>query len=322
MSIVAGCSLFDGVMLLADCRATIIRNQSYHYVDSVQKLFALTKSMAIGFAGNISVAGSLLLGILTALRQFKSPRHLHPFILIPWISRFMRYAFVQYATSPESQIHFIIAAVVRSRRNVVRRKKVVDIMDRIRLGQAVFQRNWIPEILVKILTTKTEFTILEDIPLSILCVLNSPDFEPRYYEPLEFTAIGSGKGCKFSIDRHADFIFAGDVGNSFVESLTVRDAVTRHLEENSIPSVGGLMPVIKVSGRGIEFLGQRVEIPVGGERIELRVDEKRQIWTQVHVNSGTAIRLLPPWNFSATGIRRDAKFDFLPDAFRRFRVSE
>jgi hypothetical protein len=61
MSVVAGSSLFDGVLLTADCRATITRpGMPDIHSDNVLKVIALHPNTAIGFVGDIGIASYLL----------------------------------------------------------------------------------------------------------------------------------------------------------------------------------------------------------------------------------------------------------------------
>jgi hypothetical protein len=70
MSVVAGCSLFNGVLLAADCRATIrVQNKPDIHSDNVLKVFALLPHTAIGFVGDIDIASFLLQCLLTKLRK-------------------------------------------------------------------------------------------------------------------------------------------------------------------------------------------------------------------------------------------------------------
>jgi integrase len=54
MSVVAGCSLFDGALLAADCRITFqVSPNRFFYTDNAQKLFTLTSRLSIGFVGDL-----------------------------------------------------------------------------------------------------------------------------------------------------------------------------------------------------------------------------------------------------------------------------
>ena len=79
MSVVAGCSLFNGVILLADCRATLLRpGRKPVYIDNLLKLFALTPTTAIGFVSDITITAQLLREGLANLRRHSGSSRVHP----------------------------------------------------------------------------------------------------------------------------------------------------------------------------------------------------------------------------------------------------
>lgn len=72
MSVVAGCSLLNGVLLAADCRSTIKRHHASDvHVDTVQKIFGVLPHTAIGFVGDIGAAGFKLYHLLVQVRRKK-----------------------------------------------------------------------------------------------------------------------------------------------------------------------------------------------------------------------------------------------------------
>jgi len=215
---------------------------------------------------------------------------------------------------------FLVAATIRDRPNVIERSKVVALMERFRLGQLSHQRSWLPGILVKILSTPADkkFIRLVDVPLGLLCVLRSPDFLPEYLRSLDFHAIGSGESAMAQIDKEADWIFAGDVGNPFVETMALRESVSNFVAENNIATVGGLYPSVRLDSAGVHLIGESAEIPFGGEKIELSVSNSGR-WVQRHVNSGTEIPLLFPWEIDFASYRESQTFDYLKEAQERFR---
>jgi hypothetical protein len=61
MTVIAGLSLFNGVMLVSDCRVTVRRpGKPDVYGDVGQKIFPLTQNAAIGFCGDVGTAALLL----------------------------------------------------------------------------------------------------------------------------------------------------------------------------------------------------------------------------------------------------------------------
>ncbi len=318
MSVVAGCSLFDGVLLAADCRATFKRkNGDDVYSDNVLKVFALFPHTAIGFVGAIDVASYLLKTLITQLRNRK---HTDPISLSNWFSRLFQYEFKKYTTQyGDRTVHFMVASVLKGRPNVVERKAVVDLVKYIGFDKSPIKRNFMPSILIEILKTSNRFKLVK-IPgtsQGMLYVLASPAFKIIPYNPLQFAAIGSGESSVQEIARYHDAILALDPGNSFVEGSQFRQVIQNFIQEKGIESVGGLYPAVKVSGNGIEHLAISQTIPAGGTRIELAFQSGR--WLQRNVTTGKEIPILMPWEFLKIQPSINNKFDDLIEAFKHFR---
>lgn len=323
MSVVAGCSLFHGVLLAADCRATILRpNEAPIYVDNVQKLFVLKPSVAFGFVGDILAAAAVLRELPNHLRARvrDRPSRSHPLSVLDWFPRYLRHKYSKIMHRRPAPLSVMVGCVIRDRPNVIERAKVVALMERFRLGKLSYQRSWLPGILVKILSTPAEvqFVRLMDAPLGLLCILRSPDFAPEFLGPLEFGAIGSGEGVVTQGDVEADWIFAGDVGNPFVETMALRECITHFMADNNIPTVGGLYPCVRLDGKGVHLIGENVEIPIGGDKIELKPSQQGR-WVQRHVNSGTEIPLKYPWEIDLAQYSENQTFDYLKEAEENFR---
>lgn len=243
MSVVAGCSLFDGVLLAADCRMTIERRGAADvYVDNVQKLFPVADGTALGFVGHMKCAGDLLQMLFS---QLGARRHQDPISLSTWMPRFFRMAYGKVsARMGQQSVAFMVASAIRGRPNSVERESVAEIVRRIGWGKSPVKRNWMPGLLVEILKVPVEYQYVR-IPgtsLSILYVMRAPYFEIEAYRPLQFAAIGSGKSVFEEIADYHDMIVAGDPGNSFIEASTFTDAISNFIQEKKIRNVGGLYP--------------------------------------------------------------------------------
>lgn len=318
MSVVAGCSLFDGVLLAADCRVTIRRSKSPKvYADNVQKLFPIYPGTAIGFVGDLDVASYLLKELLTQVRRRLRK---DPVSLANWMPRLFKSACAIFASrkGPRS-IVFMVASVLKDRPNVVDRETVAELVKYIGFGKSPVQRNWMPGILVEILKTPDKYRpiAIPGTSRGILYVMRSPSFEVEHYRPLQFAAIGSGESTIEEIARYHDAILALEPGNSFVEALQFREAIRRFVEEKKIRTVGGLYPALKVTGRGTELLGYSTQIPVGGTKIELTIEAGR--WIQRNLTTGKEIKLLLPWEIQDKDFKDDLVFEDLKEAYRRFR---
>ena len=128
MSVVAGCSLFDGVILAADSRCTIcFPNGSKEYADFTQKLFVLTAHSAIGFAGDLHAASFLLRALFAHL---KGRNKKDPISLSRWLPRFFKHKYSKLNKDYSRQeVIFIVASIIKNRPNTVERKSVKQIAD-------------------------------------------------------------------------------------------------------------------------------------------------------------------------------------------------
>jgi hypothetical protein len=321
MSVVAGCSLFNGVLLTADCRITYRwPNGHRQHADIAQKLFFLAPGHAVGFVSDDVRLASLMIRVL--LEQVTRRPRLDHFSLMQWMPRLFRRACEVWRRDHRDAPYtaFLGASVLPWAPNVVRRADVAAIMNHIAFGQPAIQRNWIPPILVRILETPAhiEVVALGGTARGLLYTMEPPDYEPRYHETLHFTAIGTGRGVVGDIARVHDWIVAGDVGNRFVEAQAFVDSVERFARENAIDDVGGLYPLLRVDagvgGDMVQAWGYGREIPAGGDRIELTYDQSG--WVQRNSATGREMRLVPPWRVDV--FRNAGVFDDLDEAIRRF----
>jgi hypothetical protein len=216
----------------------------------------------------------------------------------------------------QPDVSFIVAAALRGRPNVIERAKAVALMERFRLGQVAYTRNWLPNVLLEVLMTPAEAThiALAQQPAGVLCVLSSPDFQPRYYSPLSAIAIGSGAAALAQIDHEADWVFAGDVGNIHVETDALVQAVRHYTVENRVPGVGGLFCCMKVSNDGCRMTTFSMEMP-DGTRIELSQNVRGRL-EQRNRAKQKAIELRLPWEVGGRAPAADERFDDL-DEFER-----
>jgi len=124
--------------------------------------------------------------------------------------------------------------------------------------------------------------------------MRSPDFIPRYYEPLQFVAIGSGAGLEEHIELLRDMIFASDPGNVHMEALWFTAAVQRFLQEKNLPDVGGLFPILRLIDGEVQPISRSARQVPDGYHIELINENGR--WIQKNCSTGRNIELLPPWD--------------------------
>jgi hypothetical protein len=323
MSVVAGCSLFDGVLLAADCRATISSpNHPDIHSDNVLKVIAILPHTAIGFAGDIRAASYLLQSLLAKL---KSQGHKDPINLSNWLPILFCDEFKKYTSRyGDCTVNFMIGSVLKDRPNRVSRKEIFELVRVIAFEK---KRPWLPSLLYNLLNASRGGNELLDIPSTygnILYTLKSPDFIIQHIPILQFEAIGKGGTCKKEIQEYYDEIFAWQPGNLGFESWKLRRCIRLFIEDNKIQSVGGLYPVLKVTNKGIIHIGMSTEIPLGGTKIELIFDTNSYTWKQKNITSGKETPLLMPWDFLKNvkqGMKNNT-FNDLYDAYRDFREKE
>ncbi len=318
MSVVAGCSLFNGVLLAADCRATVqYRNQPAIHSDNVLKVFAIHPNTAMAFVGDIDIAAHLLQKLVVSLK-YRSRKD--PITLSRWLPRLFRHEYQKFVSQfGKRTVIFMIASVIKGRPNVVERVAVEELVKYISFGHSPIQRNFMPSILIEIMKLPSNFkwVTIPGTCMGVLYVLASPSFQMRAYRPLQFAAIGSGESAIEEITNYQDAILALEPGNSFVESSQFRQVIQHFIDERKIQSVGGLYPVLKVTERGVEHITMGTEIPVGGTRLELAFENGR--WIQKNLSTGKQIPILMPWELIKNRITKDQTFNDLSEAYRNFK---
>jgi len=321
MSVIAGCSHFDGIMLLADCRVTIKKsNNKYIYSDSVQKLFALTENTGLGFVGNINIASYIIGELLHQLKIFRKKENekLHPVLLHSWLPRFFATCYKRLSSKrvKDNEVNFMVGSIIHGLPNEIERCKVSEILDKAFNGKSPIQRNWLPNILFEVIKTpQNEKTVLiGDCPKGLLYYMKSPDFHPVDVKPLEYCAIGSGESVVCQIDNYFDWIFAGEIGNPYVESFSLREAVNSFIATNKIESVGGLYPIMSISSKGQMWLGQSLHRPKDGATVSLNIEKDGKF---ILYNDKTNIKIesLYPWDTNIGKIKKDNRFDYLRNGY-------
>jgi hypothetical protein len=141
-------------------------------------------------------------------------------------------------------------------------------------------------------------------------------FVPRYFAPLSAVAVGSGHAAIGQIEHEVDWLFAGDVGNIHVETDALVQAVRHYTLEDEVHGVGGLFCSMKVSQEGCRMMTFGTEMPVGGTRIELALNNRGRL-EQRNLTTGKAIELQYPWETLGRAPAVDERFDDLDEIERR-----
>jgi hypothetical protein len=308
MSVVAGCSLLDGVLLAADCRVTFeVSPKQFYYTDNAQKLFTLVPRLSIGFAGNVGIASELLLSI--AKGQKESQRH-DPISLVLWLQRKFRF---EYATRtapcspPKPQIIFMLAGALRGRPTVVTKKSIAELL--FHIAQGSVKQSWVPSHLVNLLDSPAKYTHVEigGTARGLLCVMRSPDFDLECHDPLTAVTIGSGDTLIEEISDVRGVLFGG----ADIDDIQwMRRSIRNFIRNKNIASVGGLFPLLKITGKGTSFIPQDTrKIDRGQFGDHVRLVYERDTWIQQNLMTGKEMPLLPPWKLR--GPTASNKFDDL-----------
>jgi hypothetical protein len=187
MTVVAGVSLFNGVMLIADSRVTVSSHGRPNvYCDLAQKIFPLTQTTALGFSGDLRTASLIMRELLKQIRR--RPRR-DSVSLLHWLPRFISatYRALQTKNQQPHPVRFLVGSVIPDHINVIERQKVVDILQTIASGNTRIQRNWLPEIVVRVLQTPAtaKLVTIPGTVRGLLYTMSPPHFRPRHMNPLE-----------------------------------------------------------------------------------------------------------------------------------------
>ena len=310
MSVIGGSSLIHGVLMSADCRVTVSRPSGVNVrLDNLQKIIPIAPHTVIGFVGDVRTAARLFKLVVEAL---PSRKRSDPMSIMQWLPRFLRHNY----TTPGPSVVFMVGSVIRDHPNVVHRDALIRVLDRITSGSA-WQQNTIPDYIMRGLMTPEHAKALAypQFPRGLLYTLAAPNFEPRHFPSLHCVAIGSGSGAEEEIYLYDAAITGSDPGFEFMAAHQLREVMRLYAEKHGIDTVGGLSPAYFIHAGGIHPFGFETEMPLGGARIQLSVNERGR-WVQRNLSSGKEIELALPWEFSPGS--SDQLFNDLTQAYREF----
>jgi hypothetical protein len=294
MSVVAACSLFDGILLGADCRVTFRPpNRPEVFVDNCQKIFAIGPNSALGFVGSLEAAARILGSLCDNLDRRRSDG----LSLLQWLPRLCRHEYPKVVPSG-AQVDFLVASTVPGRLNFVRRQDAWDLLNYIGFGDRRFKTNWFDAKLARIVMAppETERVYLGGTACNLLYLLRSPRFEPQFFRTLQHVAIGSGHDLRQDVHRLRDMIFASDCGNVHMEANWFQDAMQSFVRRRDEATVGGMFPMVKVRQHEVLALGSGSEgLFPGGHNVRLTYEESGS-WIQRNLLTGKEIALIPPWD--------------------------
>jgi hypothetical protein len=300
MSVVAGCSLLDGLILGADSRVSFAAEGTYS--DTLQKLVFLTDHTVLGFAGDVSTAVHLL----KSMRRAQGERR-NAVILRQWLPRLFAYEFARF---PDARaVTFMVGSVIPSRPNVIRKAAAAQAVLNAVRSRPSGSINGISPIFARVMNFPAERVYLLNRPQGLLYTMRSPDFSARRYEPLSAVAIGSGSGLQEKMLEVSDQLFFGTVPNDDVNWLG--RSMNHFLRANNVGSVGGSFTIAKITSAGIVPMSRTTVLI--NERVAYELIYERDRWVQRNRTTGEEIRLCLPWELDQT-IRADHRFDDLRPA--------
>jgi hypothetical protein len=297
MSVVAACSLLDGLILGADCRVTFPTQRTYR--DTLQKLVFITDHTVLGFVGDVSTAVHLL----KSMREQRGNRR-NAVILQHWFPRFFAHEFARYPNA--KAVIFMVGSVIPGRPNVIKKATVSKMVVNAIHSRSSGSINGISPAFLRIMNIPAEKIGFLDQPQGLLYTMQSPDFSPRNYEPFSAVAIGSGRGLQEKILEISDQIFFGTFPNHDVNWFG--RSMNHFLRANNVETVGGSFPIVKVTSAGIIPMSRTTVLINKGIAYQLTYERDR--WVQRNETTGEEIRLLLPWEIDQA-IQTDYRFDDL-----------
>ncbi|MGO9435252.1 MAG: hypothetical protein ACLP00_13300 [Terracidiphilus sp.] len=304
MSVVAGVSLLDGVLIGADCRITIQCAGGTTYRDTVQKLLPIGTHTVIGFVGWVPTAVKLLQTMLKARGTRQGAIELKH-----WLPRFFK---DQYPKIPDRRpVSFLVASVVPNRPNIVPKAEIAKAV-----SDAVHSRptggiNTISRSFLDVLNVPTTNVSVTGSGEGHLYAMHPPNFMPSNYRPMQSVAIGSGQKMQEQILEVSDQIHFGTHGDN-VDVTWFGRSLNHYLRVSDETTVSTMFTMIKITAKnGMQCFGRKtVELKSGGSAYELSFEGRRNRWVQRNLTTGQAIELLLPWEVDNKETR-DHRFDGL-----------
>lgn len=127
--------------------------------------------------------------------------------------------------------------------------------------------------------------------------MRSPAFDLECHDPLTAVTIGSGETLIEQISNVRGVLFGGE---NIDDIQWLRRSIGTFIRDQNIPSIGGLFPLLKITGKGTAYIGQdTVRINHGKFGDHVRLVYEQDSWKQQNLTDGKKITLVPPWTISA-----------------------
>ena len=302
MSVVAGVSLLDGVLIGADCRITCDDTVTT-YRDELQKLIPVGSHSAVGLTGDIRTAGELLLKIKGAQQgRFETVE------LEQWLPRFLEHEFPKLK-KPEP-VTFLVASVIPSRLNIVPKADITKAVFDAFASQERGQVKYLSSTFSDVVNAPNDLIAVEGSGEGHLFAIQSPKFTPVRVKPMRSIAIGSGGKMQQQLVELGDKIHFDSFGEN-KDVFWFRRALDHYLRVSEERSVGGMFLIIKIDARhGMRWFPHTCVDITNNDSFELMQQGTEHRWVQRKLSTGEAIELLLPWEVDDKD-KSDNRFDHI-----------
>jgi hypothetical protein len=303
MSVVAGVSLLDGVLIGADCRITYGEGDTRTYRDELQKLIPIGKHTVIGLTGNIATASKLLLAVKKAQEG-----RLETVELEQWLPRYLKHQFPKIKNS--KPVSFLVASVVPSRPNIVAKAEIAKAVFDAFSSRQQGGINTISSTFLNVINVPTDFVAIEGSGEGHLYAMHSPKFKPLHIKPMHSVAIGSGQRMQEQIVQIADQLHF-DTHGDYPDVTWFRRSLDHYLRASDEATVGGMFTMMKITARhGMQLYPHARLDLTNKEAYELKIEGPQNRWVQRRTTTCETIELLLPWEVKDKEME-DRRFDGL-----------
>ena len=227
MTLIAGQLFFQGLVLIADSRASTIKNgKIVPWRDNTQKIFLLSSHLGIGFAGDIEFAGSIISFLSSQIEKRPLLRNLHVFYSKG--PKLIRYAYkiLSEKTGEKRPVGFIVASLDPNRPEPIKNE----------IGQITGHIGIYDKKLFKISFPEDSF---EEAKLILMPSL----------------VLGSGEpAVRGKEDSLKKLLFCSAMNSLYFQAFLIDLILRRKMKELGIDTVGGLSQILIIEPKSSGFL--------------------------------------------------------------------
>jgi hypothetical protein len=270
MTVVLGQQFLQGVIIIADCRASWVQNgEIIARQDVAQKVFFLTPHLLIGFAGHIELAGELIRLLVQRVNERPHFGNIHQFYM--HAPRFLRHHHKQKGGFKGDDVHFIVGGV-----DFRRPERCLDDMGKIKGFMPFYDRK--------------------------VFKMESPSFVPIETDPIKKPAVVIGNGMEaFTEEIESDFkklqFSFALAGSLALSGVTMGGLLYEKVRKVGIDEVGGMMQIAIIENTGwgvVPYKGRSYERSKNDSLdLETYMNDRGRI-VQKNLLTGEEIELLFP----------------------------